>query len=253
MGEDSGQEWRPPYLSYDTLVNFIEKKLAAAPLPPKIDRSYLDSMSGSVQAQIFGVLKMIGFLDAENRTQDLLSAALKSPDDRRAIFQQWATTYYAKQVELASANATAGMLAESFGPSKYTGSTLRKAIVFYLALSEDVGLPRSPHFRAPKQPTGTAGKVRPGRRATSGTSTGATGESRTDEPTANPGVQGNSGGERKAVHFGPAGTVTVDVQVKWLDLPDPIFLGLRKVVKDLEDLEALVKAAGGGEPEADDA
>lgn len=58
---------------------------------------------------------------------------------------------YACQLDLAEQNATSQMLFESFAGHGYTGSTLRKAIVFYLSLVEYLGLPNSPHFRAPKQ------------------------------------------------------------------------------------------------------
>jgi len=53
------------------------------------------------------------------------------------------------------------------------------------------------------------------------------------------------------MRFGEAGSVTVRVDVRWLDLPDEVFIGLRKVIQDLEKLEALVIASGAGTDESD--
>ncbi len=50
-------EWKAPYVAYSTLVNFIDQKCGGNPLPPRIDRSFLDNYSGSVQPLLLGTLK----------------------------------------------------------------------------------------------------------------------------------------------------------------------------------------------------
>jgi len=151
MTDDDRAEWRPPYVSYETLCNFVEKRLGSQPLPPRVDKGFLDNYAGSVQAVLLSALKTIGFIDEQHTVQPALKEAAAGPDDRKAVMRRWASTYYARQVELAEQAATAQMLQESFASSGYTGSTLRKAIVFYLTLAKDLDLPSSPHFKPPRQ------------------------------------------------------------------------------------------------------
>jgi hypothetical protein len=232
--------WRAPYVSHETLVNFIEKKLGSNPLPPRVDRGFLDNYAGSVQPLLLGTLRTVGLINDEGVVLDPLREAAKDPDERRRVLKAWAEEFYAEQIQLARQNATAQQLLETFSRHGYSGSTLRKAIVFYLALSDDLDLPKSPHFKPPRQQPlagggNNGGGPRKGRRAKPST------------PPSPPAVNEAAGhaqhAERKTVSFGHAGSVTVEVNVRWLDLPEEVFLGLRKVVDDLAQLEATVKGA----------
>ena len=44
------------------------------------------------------------------------------------------------------------------------------------------------------------------------------------------------GGETKTIVLGDAGTVTINVDVRWLDLPDETFTALRRGIRSLEAL-----------------
>ncbi|TMR37392.1 hypothetical protein [Actinomadura geliboluensis] len=242
MADDGmAEESKAPYISYETLTNFIDNKLGGAMIPPRIDRGFLDTYAGSVQAQLLAALRTMRLISAE--TGEVLAAlreAARSPEERRQVIGEWARQFYAPQIELAEANATAQMLHESFSANGYTGSTLRKAVVFYLAVTEDVGLPKSPFFKPPRQ----SGSTSPSRRRK---------PSPASPPIApSPPSNADRGkGEQKTISFGPAGQVTITVDVRWLDLPDDIFQGLRKVVRDLEALQ-LEPAAVQDEPQPAD-
>lgn len=222
------ETWRAPYVSYATLINFIDTKLGAGnPLPPRIDRGFLDNYAGSIQAQLVSTLRTMGMIGDAGEVLPPLREATASPDARQAVIRRWAEGFYQDQLALAHNNATASMLHESFARRKYTGSTLRKAVVFYLSLVDDVGLPTSSYFKAPRQsPPG--GRPRRKREA----------PSPSPEPPTPPyvGSQPDVVGERKVVGLGEAGTVTVLVDVRWLDLPDATFTKLRQAIKDLEAL-----------------
>lgn len=228
--------WKAPYVSYETLTNFLEKKLGGGLLPPRIDRGFLDSYAGSVQPILLGTLKTIGFIGEAHEVTDLLRQASSAPEARKEVLRDWAGDFYREQLKLAEQNATAQMLHESFARHKYTGSTLRKAVVFFLALTDDVGLPRSPHFKPPRQAPVTNGSSR-GRRSTKEKS--AARDHTAPPPAASPGRA-----ERKTVRFGSAGSVTIEVDVRWLDLPDETFTRLRQIVNDLSELEAASSPAG---------
>lgn len=222
MTEAQGTDaWKAPYVSYETLSNFIDKKLGANPLPPRIDKGFVDNYAGSVQHVLLNTLKTMGLIDGGGHVLDPIREARESPDQRKKVFRAWAETFYAEQLELAEKNSTAQMLHESFARHQYTGSTLRKAIVFFLALVDDVGLPRSPHFKAPRQALVSSGSRR---------------KKQTEQPPPTPPDPPVKRSEQVVVSFGEAGTVTIDVDVRWLDLPDHTFVGLRKIIRDLEAL-----------------
>lgn len=223
--------WRAPYVSYETLTNFIDKKLAGQLVPPRIDTHFLDSYAGSVRPQIMAALKAMGMISDSGASLDPLRHAAEDPNARKAIMKDWAASFYGEQIALAHQAATAQMLWESFSKHGYSGSTLRKAVVFYLALVSELELPTSPHFKAPKaQQSGkTTTRVR---RAVK------TPDSSADPPPpAPPGVIPLApGAEVKTVSFGEVGTVTVTTALRWLELPDEKFVALRKAIRDIEAL-----------------
>jgi hypothetical protein len=159
MSTDTAQsEWKAPYIAYSTLVNFIDQKCGANPLPPRIDRSFLDNYSGSVQPLLLGTLRTVGLIGEDNQVLQPLRDAARSPQARKGVLREWAEGFYKEQLGLAEEHATTDMLQHSFARHKYTGSTLRKAVVFFLSLTDDLGLPKSPHFKPPRQ---LAGQARP--------------------------------------------------------------------------------------------
>lgn len=226
MADDSANqhEWKPPYVAYTTLVGLIDNKLGTNPLPPRIDRGFLDSYAGSVQAMLLSTLRVMGLIDDQGNVLEPLRAATQQPGLRKSVFRAWAVEFYAEQQTLAGQNATAQMLHESFAKRKITGSTLRKAVVFYLSLVDDVGLDKSPHFKPPRQTNPSGGKPR--KRPT---------------PTAvaeavSPPSETSSSAETMVLQLGEAGTVTVSVDVKWLQLPMDKFTRLRQILAELEFL-----------------
>lgn len=221
-------EAKAPYISYQTLTAFIDTKLGANPLPPRIDRGFLDSYAGSVQAQLLQTLRTMGFVTETGALTEALREAARHPNARKAVTHAWAQGFYADQGALAAQNATAHMLYESFAKNKYTGSTLRKAIVFYLTLVDDVGMQKSPHFKPPRQQSPTGGSRRRGNQA----SIRAVVPDPSNLNPTPPVVV--SSGERKIIRFETAGSVTIDVQVKWLDLPIETFTKLRTLIGELE-------------------
>ena len=233
------EDWKAPYISYQTLTGFIDVKLGGNPLPPRIDRGFLDNYAGSVQAQLLAALRTIGLVSDDGVVLPALREAVKSPEHRQEVIRAWAQTFYADQLALAAENATAQMLWESFAKHQYSGSTLRKAIVFFLSLVDELGMPKSFHFKPPRQ---TSVGQSPRRKK----------EAKPAETPPPPAATSAVpvAGERKSISLGGAGEVTVLVNVKWLELSDDKFVRLRKAIRDLEEL---AEHAAGSEPAEDEA
>ncbi len=225
--------WRAPYMSYATLSNFLDTKISGGAVPPRIDSGFLDNYAGSVRLLLLATLKTIGMIAEDGLVRDPLREAVRSPESRKVVLRRWAEEFYAEQIKLAAQNATAAMLWETFSKHGFNGSTLRRAVIFYLGLSDDLELPKSAYFKAPKGPP-SDGRKRPGRAGRQGSVAGApedTGDGATVLPDDGAGV------ERRIIHLGGAGTVEVTVKVRWLDLPEDKFTKLRKLIKDIEALE----------------
>jgi hypothetical protein len=217
--------WKPPHISYERFTKFIDVRLGGKELPPRIDRGFLDNYAGSVQSLMLSALRTIGLIDTETGTTlPALTAAAESPEQRRHVLRGWATKFYEEQLRLAQANATAQMLHESFGRSGLSGSTLRKAVVFFLTLADDLELPRSPHFKPPRE-TGTA--VSRKRRSAPASKL---------EPVMTPSTAtGHS--ESRTFNLGEAGSVTLSASVSVLRMSEGGLARLGKVVRYLEEFE----------------
>lgn len=219
-------EDKAPYLSLTTLSNFLDR-WGDGPIPPRIDKSALDTYSGGTQAVLMSTLRVMGFVDQEGRVLPALRQAIKEPQYRKAHLEGWARHFYARQLDLAEQAATAQMLHESFAVYGYSGSTLRKAVVFYLSLVEELGLPNSPLFRPPKQSATPPARRRPARVSP------APVEDRYQAPPPSPRAQG---GEVTVIRIDNLATITVTVDAQWMRLPVETITAMREAIGNLEAL-----------------
>lgn len=152
----------PAYGSYPSLIKIVDK-MKEHGIPPVLDRSFFGNQSGSLTAQQRGSLRFLGLIDADYRPTDEMTLLVEADEaGRKEILRELAMKAYAEQVKLAQVNGTQGQLADSFRKLGITGSTVERAISFYLTLAEDLGLPTSSHFK--KIATPAANGTRPRRR-----------------------------------------------------------------------------------------
>lgn len=225
--DDQEIEDRPPYLSLTTFINFLDR-LGAGPLPPRIDKSTLDTYSGGTQAIMLAALRSMRLINPDGTVTPALREAVESDESRKAFLRAWARHQYARQIQLAGENATASMLHESFTDT-YQGSTLRKAVVFYLALTEYLDLPTSPHFKPPRQTKGNGARRRIPRAKTASAAPLA------EEPPSR-GPANVPPGEVTTIKIGDTATLTIIVNAQWMKLPLETITKMRKAIASLEAL-----------------
>ncbi len=237
MDNDNGAAFKPPWLAFKTLLGFLEA-LGDKPLPPKIDRSMMGSKSGNDQAQLLAALKGFGFIRQDNGVEPLLMEFASGKEaERKAIVRHLVLDNYPKQVEVSEQNGTEALLFESFSDVfGVQGDTRRKAVTFFLQAARWTGIPLSPHF--PQTRMGSGRRASPGRKRVQKRSGAAR---RKKPPTA---TQSGGTEETKTIELGDAGSVTLTVDVRWLELPDETFTALREAIRTLEAL--------GVEPDAED-
>jgi hypothetical protein len=149
VGVDSAEGTRSatvPYMSFMGFRHLLDR-LGNDGVPQVLDKSFFRQSSGSLVAQTRGTLKFFDLIDEDRRPTSALDELVNADESRRIeILRGLTEVKYADAIAL-GVNATAGQLAETFRSSGLTGSSLHKAMTFYVGLAEYVGLPLSPFFK----------------------------------------------------------------------------------------------------------
>jgi hypothetical protein len=226
--------WKPPYFAFSTFWTFMGD-LATKPLPPKIDRSLFKSKSGTDQANLLFALRAFNLIGDDNTVNAENLAAIAQGDEaaRSLALGDLVRRHYPKALTLSEQGGTEGQLHDLFRTDFGLTSTetRRKAVTFFLHAARQAGIELSQYFPATRSGSGGPGTPRVKRPRTKQSTPGG---GSADAPTVT--TEHTPQGEQKRVSFGDAGVVTVTVNVKWLDLPDDAFTGLRKLIRDLEAL-----------------
>lgn len=162
MATPQSSEMTAPYASWSMFESTLER-MRLESIPAKLDRSFLHSASGSARAQLTGALKAFGLIDDELRPTETLARLAREPDQRPQIMRELATTFYAPILQLES-NATQDQLEAAFR-AEYgiQGSTVKKAVSFFLQVAKVAGIEVSPLFQTTRTPSGTTRRKRTGR------------------------------------------------------------------------------------------
>jgi Family of unknown function (DUF5343) len=171
----------PPYTSFTTLLHAFDRMSGEGGVPERIDRSYLSNMPGGVQSPFIASLKSLGLVNEQLEPTETLVRLVEADEaGRKSIIRDLLHDRYQGPLAL-SPKATQQQLEEGFREYGISGSTLRKAVGFFLAAARFADVPTSPHFRLPKaQP----GERRPNRRKEGSAQAAPTTTSATQPPVA---------------------------------------------------------------------
>lgn len=147
MVRNSRRKRLPPYVSYRTFLNFIERLQQG--IPSRIDRSYWsDRLSGSTGTQLMSAMRFMGLIDASGRPTSLLRQLVSAEGAQRTeILRQVASQAFGflQQASFDSETATYAQLQETFHDTfELTDSVCRKCVKFFVALATDAKIPLSP-------------------------------------------------------------------------------------------------------------
>ena len=147
MTTEKGRKHLPPYVSYRTFYNFIERLQQR--LPSRIDRSYWgDLLSGSTGTQLMAALRFLNLIDANGKPTEHLKPLVTAKGDSRAQLLH-DITYdafaFACKSSLDLESATYSQLQEVFHNTfQLTDDVNRKCVKFFIAMAKDGGIPLSP-------------------------------------------------------------------------------------------------------------
>jgi len=232
MDEESSEETKPPYLPFQTFLNYLGE-LGSKPLAPKIDRSMMKNKSGSDQSSLIGALKFFSFIDDDQVVLDTLREFVPmSEDDRKVALTARLHDLYPEAFKVSDQHGSEKALLDCFEQAYgYTGDTRRKAVTFFLHASRWCGIQMSAHFPTTRMGAGrvASGSVKriPSKK---GTVKRNPPQVKTKSPTP------SSTAESVEAIFGELGSAVLTLNVPLLSLPESTLTGLLKVVNDLRAL-----------------
>lgn len=151
----------PPYIPLMTLENFAGK-LKATVVPPVIDSSLTQSMSGGMAGALMSALKFLGLIDANGKVREPLKklVAAQGTENWKTALAAVLDPAYADIIgDLDLQTATPAMLEECFRVrGKATGQVLEKSVRFYLAALAQIERPISPLLSSRKPRSGGASR-----------------------------------------------------------------------------------------------
>jgi hypothetical protein len=250
------REGRAPYASTGSIKTVIEKHRQVGLQDVSLERLQRIGITEALAPRTLYALTFLGFYDEGGHVTPEFDAVRKVPEhDFKPALADLLKQAYAPILEnLDPAVATQLDVENAFRGFEPTGQ-LPRMVQLFMGLMAYVGLMPEPKRRAgavsqaaksPKPKTAERGQA--GRGGQTGHLDDDPGHEHQPET---PGAGGSSvmeqafkkrlenvGGERRDISLGDAGSVTIIVDVRWLDLPDEQFAALRKLIKDIEALGA---------------
>jgi hypothetical protein len=162
MISEQGRKRLPPYVSYRTFCNFLER--LEQQMPSRIDRSYWgDLFSGSTGIQLMAAMRFLNLVDANNKPTDYLKKLVVAKAEFRTQLLHNLTNEsfdFVIHSSLDLGSATYSQLQEVFRDTfQLTDDVNRKCVKFFIALARDAGMTLSPFItkrtRSTRSVTGT--------------------------------------------------------------------------------------------------
>jgi hypothetical protein len=140
--EKAGTTSTPVYVPYATLISSIDSlKRDGIPGTGKIDKTLWDNQSGAVQGQILLAYRFLGLIDEHNRVLPALVQFVNgTPEARKAQLREIVEARYHKVIALGLDTVTQGQLEECFRTFGVGGSTLTRAIRFFVKACQETGI-----------------------------------------------------------------------------------------------------------------
>lgn len=139
-----------PYASFSTVLRLIERMADEGGAPSRMDRSYLSNLPGGAQTVFIASCKTLGLIDGNMHPTPTLEKLIDAePEDRKALIGEIVRRHYPGPLGLGD-RATQAQLEEEFRKLNVSGSTMRKAVGFYLNALKFAEIPYSPNFKLPK-------------------------------------------------------------------------------------------------------
>ncbi|MGO9592855.1 MAG: DUF5343 domain-containing protein [Steroidobacteraceae bacterium] len=168
MSDNEPKKASPAYVAHKTFDNFING-LRENGIPSRIDRSAMSGMSGSGQSALKASLEYLGLINADEEPTDKLHQLVDAEEENRpAVLAEILREAYPYLIggSIDLKRATTKQIEEAFRAQNISGSTVVKAIAFFLTAAKSAGIEISSYIKTPtlvrinppKRSNGTEGK-----------------------------------------------------------------------------------------------
>jgi hypothetical protein len=164
MSDEKQDRAAPAYIPWATFLNFINR-LRETGMPTQINRSVITNLSYSTQAQLLAALRYLRLVDATGAPQRTLSQLVEANEtDRKGIIKLLLEERYPFVFStLDLSRTTTEEIERQFRQVGITGSTVGRAVAFFLSAAESAGLTISPHVKK-RTPTSNGASTPPRQR-----------------------------------------------------------------------------------------
>lgn len=165
MSKPAEKGLTPAYGSHKTLVSFMNDTKDLGHIPLRIDRSQMTKLSGAAAKELLATLRFLNLVNEKAEPTPLFEQFVNgSEEERQALWGQMVPASYSFLFTTPGFHierATGGQVAELFRQhgNGISGSTLQRAISFFLTAAKEAGIKVSPSIKPPKSAnTGTRTK-----------------------------------------------------------------------------------------------
>jgi len=132
----------PVYVPFATLLSALESlKTNGIPGTGIIDKSLWDTQSGAIQGQLLLGFRFLGLIDDQNRVRQVLPVLVKaSADERKTLLKPIIEQKYHSVISLGLSTISQGQLEDAFRKFDISGSTLDRAIRFFVKACQECGI-----------------------------------------------------------------------------------------------------------------
>lgn len=153
MATQSEKVSTPPLVSATSYANFINELRDHGSVPARIDKTLMSKSSGSQSSAMLATLKYLGQIDDFGKPLEAFKTFVMSTDEERkplmAAILNSKYSFLFTDAEFEIERATSGQMAEKFRALGINGSTVTKAIAFFLAMAKDSSVKVSAHVKPP--------------------------------------------------------------------------------------------------------
>lgn len=189
----------PAYVPWKTFMSATAQMEEG--LPPKIDSSIFPTYSGGATSQLLSAFRFLGFTEDDGTVCAPFRSWVEDPEHRPQVLKAILADRYAELLDLAEQNATPMQMQAFFKETGITGSTLRKAMTFFVKACEYTGIDVPASWT--RAPGSTSAKTSATRRRRTGAKTEEANQS--GKPTS------HGEGDVDTVNLHSGGTVTLAV------------------------------------------
>ena len=138
----------PVYVPYATLISALDAlRQHGIPRSGVIDKTVWDSQSGTIQAQLILGFKFLGLIDEQKHALPSLAPLVAaSAEERKSLLKKLIEEKYRSILLLDLMTVSQGQLEEAFRKLDVSGSTLVRAVRFFVKACTELGIPIAKRF-----------------------------------------------------------------------------------------------------------